>query len=358
MSRLDDINNDKTEAKAEETQPQPTVTTQPQPQPAVATGSVQHNAATAQDAGQTSVQPVQPVQQEGRRMTLADISQMLKTYDDEMARNKPETDEERARREKKERRNKMFAALGDGISALSSLFFATKGAPATYDPSKGLSTMLRQRYDKALQAREAQREAYLRAAQNKYTLLDNEDTRAAKWAEMARKKQEHDWQRELQPGKVREVEAKAKTAEAEANHAEDYYTAKANVAKSQADKNNRQGTSGWVSGSRGGSKSGGSKSKAKWAVYGPDGRVARYVQTRDEAVFETARIGGRYPSTDSVSESTNAYGETTRTHTVRTPTVTHPAPKPAPKPAAKPAPKPAAKPKPKSSYKNTKALGY
>ena len=298
-------------------------------------------------------------------MTLADISQMLKTYDEEMARNKPETDEERVRREKKERRNKLFAALGDGISALSSLFFATKGAPATFDPSKGLSAMMQQRYDQATKAREAQREAYLRAAQGKYTLLDNEDARASKWAEMARRKQEHDWLGELQPDKRSEqkwraktAEAQAKIAEAEADNAPGYYAAKTDVLKSQSDKNNRQGTSGWVSGSRGGSKSGGGRGTAKWAVYGPDGKVARYVQTRDEAVSETARIGGKYPSTVSVSDGVNEYGDRTHTRTERTPTAVRPAPKP-PKPAAKPAPKPAAKPQQKkTSYKNTKALGY
>ncbi|WP_304610029.1 hypothetical protein [Muribaculum intestinale] len=73
---------------------------------------------------------------------------------------KPETAEERAKREKREKREAMLAAVGDGISALSNLFFTTQYAPNAYDPSKGMSAKARERWDKLRLEREANRRAY------------------------------------------------------------------------------------------------------------------------------------------------------------------------------------------------------
>lgn len=50
----------------------------------------------------------------------------------------PRTKEEQEKLEKRRRRNALFAAIGDGISALSNLYFTTKGAPSA-DQSKSLS---------------------------------------------------------------------------------------------------------------------------------------------------------------------------------------------------------------------------
>ncbi len=73
---------------------------------------------------------------------------------------KPETAEERAKREKREKREAVLAAVGDGISALSNLFFTTQYAPNAYDPSKGMSAKARERWDKLRLEREANRRAY------------------------------------------------------------------------------------------------------------------------------------------------------------------------------------------------------
>lgn len=73
---------------------------------------------------------------------------------------KPETAEERAKREKREKREAVLAAVGDGISALSSLFFTTQYAPNAYDPSKGMSAKARERWDRLRLEREANRRAY------------------------------------------------------------------------------------------------------------------------------------------------------------------------------------------------------
>lgn len=85
-----------------------------------------------------------------------------------MNRDKPETAEERARREKREKSEAILSAVGDGISALSNLFFTSRYAPNAYDPSKGMSAKARERWDRLRKEREARRreynEGYMRAS--------------------------------------------------------------------------------------------------------------------------------------------------------------------------------------------------
>ena len=71
-----------------------------------------------------------------------------------------ETDEERRARLKKQRRNALFAAIGDGISALSNLYFTTQGSPSA-DQSKTMSKALTGRYDKEDKEREAEEKSRL-----------------------------------------------------------------------------------------------------------------------------------------------------------------------------------------------------
>jgi hypothetical protein len=63
--------------------------------------------------------------------------------------------------DKRARRREMFAAIGDGISAISSLYQTTKGAPVTYTPGKDMSEVMRQRYDRYLAQRKANEDKYL-----------------------------------------------------------------------------------------------------------------------------------------------------------------------------------------------------
>ena len=63
----------------------------------------------------------------------------------------------------------MLAAIGDGISALSNLYFTSQYAPNAFDPSTSMSARTKARWDKINAEREANRRAffndYLRAAQ-------------------------------------------------------------------------------------------------------------------------------------------------------------------------------------------------
>lgn len=101
------------------------------------------------------------IQPEKKRMSYVELFKALNPQ-------RPETEEERAMREKREKREAVLAAVGDGISALSNLFFTTRYAPNAYDASKGMTAKARERWDRLRMEREANRRAYndgyLRAA--------------------------------------------------------------------------------------------------------------------------------------------------------------------------------------------------
>ena len=73
----------------------------------------------------------------------------------------PETEAERRRRERKEKRAKLFAAIGDGIGALSNLYFATQGAPSTEAGKNTMSGKLQERLDRLQRERDARKQSYL-----------------------------------------------------------------------------------------------------------------------------------------------------------------------------------------------------
>lgn len=99
---------------------------------------------------------------------------------------------------KKEKRRKIFAAIGDGISALSNLYFTTKGAPSMYSGKQTLSQKETDYWDKLRQDRENERrryvDGYLKALQADSLAAirkQNADTQqAAKEAEAKRKEAE------------------------------------------------------------------------------------------------------------------------------------------------------------------------
>jgi|GEM_PF-6591682 len=90
-----------------------------------------------------------------------------------------ETEEQRKRREKAEKRNALFAAIGDGVSALSNLYFTTKGSPSA-DQSKSLSKAESDRKDKARKERESNIEKRLRLLKEQRAELNNLESQRLK----------------------------------------------------------------------------------------------------------------------------------------------------------------------------------
>lgn len=58
------------------------------------------------------------------------------------------TKEEKEAEEKRQKRNALFAALSDGISALSNLYYTTKGAPNAYTGKNTMTEAVQGQYDK------------------------------------------------------------------------------------------------------------------------------------------------------------------------------------------------------------------
>lgn len=160
-----------------------------------------------------------------------------------------ETEEQRKKREKREKSKRVIAAVGDGIRALSNLYFTSQYAPNMYNPDDTQLAKVDARQEKLKEEREANRDKYL-----SYSLRigDLENDRAKTVREMEaqaerlrlarekadREQEEHKWLEALQPDKKREQTAKAdaadsiaKSKKAEADHAEAMQKAKLNIAK-------------------------------------------------------------------------------------------------------------------------------
>lgn len=230
--------------------------------------------------------------------------------------------EEQARRRKREKRERLFSAIGDGISALSNLYYTTRYAPNAYNGQNSQSKVVGDRWDRLNKERAANHKAWVDAAismeqndtlnrirqQNadaNQAYRERESQRKADEAEVKKKAQEiknakeqayTDWVNERAKGQgamdeakieyyktkidclnrgmsLKEAESKAKIAELD----------------SRTKLNNRRGTSSWVGGSGGSGKGGSGKGK----YYGTF--LGKSYQTKadyDKAVTDYAKNNG------------------------------------------------------------------
>lgn len=133
------------------------------------------------------------VQEDKPRLSYAQLYELMNP-------DKPETPEQKAAREKKEKREAVMSAIGDGISALSNLFFTTKDAPNSYDPSRSMSAVTRARWDKLRAEREANKRIY------------NEGYLRALSMDEAREREDRNWRHTIERERIadRRYEEKAK----------------------------------------------------------------------------------------------------------------------------------------------------
>ena len=233
-----------------------TVSKQSQPNnPTNAQTFVTHgvNVANPQPSASTNLEPEEPTvspEQQQRVDATAGTDRQIKTIQDWMnaEENRPESEKERKKRERREKSKKIIAAVSDGISALSNLYYTTQYAPNIYNHEKGsATTAVNKRLDQLNADREKKRDQYMNYS---LKLGDLENQRAKTLRELeaqqesqrlAREKAEreaeqHGWLAALQPGKIREQEGKANKAEqeaitatAEADNAANLYRAKVNT---------------------------------------------------------------------------------------------------------------------------------
>lgn len=99
---------------------------------------------------------------------------------------KPKSDVELKKEAKRYRRNQIINAVGEGLFALSNLFFTTKGAPSMYNSKNNSVDRARISYEKMLSENKENALAYLNARMR------------AKQTDEARFNAEREWQRKLQ----------------------------------------------------------------------------------------------------------------------------------------------------------------
>lgn len=167
------------EQNSGENAPETTPTTQQQQQPQ-ATDSNTPSDSTPEDGGELS---------------YADMWKKLNPYE-------PPTPEQLEKERKKKKRDQIWAAVGDGIAALSNLFFTSQYAPNAYTGRNTMSEAVQDRWDKLDKDRKDNAINYF----NGYL--------RAKSADDANEKDKRNWEYRL--GRDKLADARAEAAEARA----------------------------------------------------------------------------------------------------------------------------------------------
>ena len=274
------------------------------------TNTVKPGAGTSTDTDKPGAGASADTQKEGKSAstdkensgngTSTDYSNDVMGYNDQIAllrkeqaryEEANETPEQQAKREKREKSQRLMAAIGDGLRSLSNLYFTSQYAPNAYDPTKDSNYEKEDARLKELKTeREANRDKYLNYAL-KIGDLENErastvrelEAQAEKMKiareEAARKAQKHQWEADIQPDLRRKATADADAAESnattkatEAKYAPGYYQSRNNLQEEKsntehtrqsayrasaansmasANEHNRRGTSSWVDSSSG-----------------------------------------------------------------------------------------------------------
>lgn len=100
--------------------------------------------------------------------------------------NPKETAEQRANREKKERTKARIAALGDGLRALSNIYFSTKGAKVVHNPESDMTKVVNKRKEYMDAQRERNRAAWLTGYQRAMALDEEARKNDLTYAEQLR----------------------------------------------------------------------------------------------------------------------------------------------------------------------------
>lgn len=156
---------------------------------------------------------------------------------------KPTQDEE-----KRNKRKRLFSTIGDGVMALSNLFFASSGAPSTYNGDTTLSGKAKERWDRLMQEKKDNALAAVRMQRmqdddtyrklsferdidsGKYNLLQDRWSKILPFTTMQKELDEEAAKKEAEKEK-----AKSDARIAEANAIDDHKTA--NAIKVQKERN-------------------------------------------------------------------------------------------------------------------------
>ncbi len=158
-----------------------------------------------------------------RQDALAGTDRQIKTIQDWMEdeENRPETKEERKKRERMEKSKRIIGAVSDGLSALGNLYFTSQYAPNMYNHEKGsMKEVVDSRIERMKADREKQRDQYLNFSL-KLGGLENERARTVREMEAEQERM-----------KLAKEKAEREARDEQARRALDPY----NVDKAQADR--------------------------------------------------------------------------------------------------------------------------
>lgn len=158
-------------------------------QQAIAKGVDVNQGAASDEDDKPSVPIVKKEEQKPlpKQLSYADMYKMLNPE-------REETAEQKANREKKERTKARIAALGDGLRALSNIYFSTKGAKVIHNPESDMTKVVNKRKEYMDAQREKNRAAWLAGYQRAMALDEEARKNNLTLAEQMRY---HDMQNEI-----------------------------------------------------------------------------------------------------------------------------------------------------------------
>lgn len=246
-----------------------------------------------------------------RHMSYKEMTQLLSPYT-------PPTEEELAKERKKQKRDKMFAAISDGLRAMHEAYSYGRGVkPMTSGPS--MSATVRTRYEQLKRERDAQKGAYLNAYMRALQMDDEAARDDRNWRHTLEREKLGDQYKErefaireakadhdaamndlkvkLYMGKIDQQNYENEVARIKAQYQE-------RLSQSQINKNNRQP-----------SRSGSGK-PAEYPWYDKDGNL-HYAHS-EAAARENSRLHGTWKDNTQTSTTTRKSGrKTTTTTTVK-----------------------------------------
>ena len=302
---------------------------------------------TVTDTEQVTPVSEQQTAPEGKKLSYVELLQQMSPY-------KPPTPEELEKERKKQKREAIFAAIGEGISAMSNLYFTTQYAPNAFDPSKGMAATTKARFDQLKKEREQNQREYMEGFMRAMK-WDTDDARDERnWTHTLEREKVTDHYKEaadaraqakadrdaamaqlrmdLMQGKINQQEAAAEAKRIEADYAEAYW-------QSRINKNNYRRPIG-----SGGSGGGGKAPEYPW--YDRDGNL--HYASSYEAMRQNAINHGTW--SEATQQSTTEREQKDRKGNTKGRTISN---------TTKPAKGHSEKPQNKKTknYENTKKLG-
>lgn len=169
------------------------------------------------------VQQVQQEQPDNTSQYTSAIDSQINNVNDYLSKVNLESDDEKKKREKTERARRIISAVGDGLNALSNLYFTSQYAPSSYNPENSLTKSTLASIEKAKKDREENETKYYSAQdrlaklqqlrQNALLQRDKDNLESEyKKAKTRGANAQAKYYEDTLPSKVKEQEEKAKKA--------------------------------------------------------------------------------------------------------------------------------------------------